>query len=260
MRNIPENNFAYPVLVQLDTGSTGSGFFLSTDKKTFLITAKHILFDREGKTRDRKLNLTCQTEDLNDTRIIQYQIDLTKVKPQKHATADVAAIELGLVQKNQADEYSLKLHHGVEAKTSADGAVSVDAQNSTKLLDEVLVSNDVFLYGYPSSLGLRNSPQFDYNKPLLRKGIIANLYKDKGTIILDCPVYYGNSGGPVVEVDQNGTEFGHKVIGVVSEFIPFVEEWKNQQNGLVNTEFSNSGYSVAVAMDKVFELIDFKKN
>jgi hypothetical protein len=43
----------------------------------------------------------------------------------------------------------------------------------------------------------------------------------------------------------------------VSQFIPYSENWKNLSNGLVHTEISNSGYSVAVAMDYVFEIIGF---
>ena len=61
----------------------------------------------------------------------------------------------------------------------------------------------------------------------------------------------------MVEVERIGDIFNHMVIGVVTEFIPFVEEWINRSNGLVNSEFINSGYSVAVSMDKVFETIGF---
>lgn len=263
MRNIPDDNLAYPVLITLDTGSSGSSFLLKTDKKIFLITAKHVLFDEQNQLRGKKAELICQTKDIEDESVINYKIDLDKVIILKHENADVAAIELGLIKElEEPGSHYVQHHDGITVIPSApnnSGTVSVSAKDSTKLLKNVLISNDVFLYGYPTSLGLKNTPQFDYSKPLLRKGIVANIYKTKGTIILDCPVYYGNSGGPVVEVSQNGLQFEHKIIGVVSQFIPFVEEWLNTKNGLVNTEFLNSGYSVAVAMDKVFEMINFKK-
>ncbi len=259
MRNIPEDNLAYPVLLKWDTGITGSSFFLRADNKMFLVTAKHVLFDKED-LRGKKIELVCQTRALKDENINKYLIDLTKSKVLKHETADIGAIEIGEIIEIQDDGGRLfKFNEGISViHEVASGIVSASAGDATKLLKDVLISNDVILYGYPTSLGLRNSPQFDYNKPLLRKGIIANIYQDGGTIILDCPVYYGNSGGPVVEVEQDGLTWNHKIIGVVSQFIPFCEHWENKENGLVNTELSNSGYSVAVAMDKVFELIGYK--
>ncbi len=35
-RTIPDDNLAYPVLVTLSTGGTGSGFFLNTAPATYL--------------------------------------------------------------------------------------------------------------------------------------------------------------------------------------------------------------------------------
>lgn len=262
MRIIPEDNLAYPVLIKFDTGSTGSSFMLATKEKLFLITAKHVLFDGKGNLRGKKIELLCQSKDLKNGSTTSYLIDLKKADVLKHSDADIGAIEIGLIKEIEGKEsYSVETGEGVEVTiVGKGGVVNVDAQNSTKLLEDVLISNDVFLYGYPTSLGLKDSPQFDYSKPLLRKGIIANIYQSIGTIILDCPVYYGNSGGPVVEVSQEGERIEHKIIGVVSEFVPFLEQWVNTKSGVVNNEVSNSGYSVAVGMDKVFELIDFKKS
>lgn len=259
MRNIPENNLAYPVLVSMNNGSSGSGFLLGTPDKLYLITAKHVIFENTILRGD-KMDLVCQTQDINDDSVEKYRIDLSVCLVQSHPTADIAAIELGTRKKiADKDAYTLDFKKGIDIiEKGKNPVVNVNASN-TKLLNEVLVSNDVYLYGYPTSLGLKGTPQFDYNKPLLRKGIVANTYPVQSTIILDCPVYFGNSGGPVVEVEHTGNQYFHKVIGVITQFIPFVQEWYNPPTGIVNTEFLNSGYSVAVSMDKVFELIGFKK-
>jgi hypothetical protein len=37
-----------------------------------------------------------------------------------------------------------------------------------KKFDEILLGNDVYVFGYPSSIGLRKQPQIDYQKPLIR--------------------------------------------------------------------------------------------
>lgn len=268
MRNIPEDNLAYPKLIKFEK-SSGSGFSLMASNKIFLITAKHVLFDKENNLRGEKIILISQTPGIDDESIIEHSIDFSKLDEKnilKHDTFDIAAIEMGTIKENTIIKNYIEYNKGIDILTEKRNTIiSVDADKATKLLKDVLVSNDVFLYGYPTSLGLKSDPQFDYNKPLLRKGIVANIYRNLGTIIIDCPVYYGNSGGPIVEVEANieedGESFSHKVIGVVSKFIPFEEKLVNPRNGLVqHTEYINSGYSVAIAMDKVFELIGYTKD
>jgi len=263
MRSIPDDNLAYPVMIVMNTGSTGSGFLLNTGAELFFVTAKHVLFDDTGNLRGITSTLICQTGDINDNSTTNFAIDFAVLQASanvfNHAAKDVAALKIATIAAlPDGSGFNSNLNAGVTIALQGNSQlVSVSAQTSVKLIDDVLISNDIFLYGYPSSLGLKQSPQFDYTKPLLRKGIIANIHKPFGTIILDCPVYYGNSGGPVVQVSSDGLNNRHNVIGVVSQFIPYSENWKNLSNNLVHTEISNSGYSVAVAMDYVFEMIGF---
>ena len=259
MRDIPDNNLAYPIFIKIDTGSTGSGFFLNTGDKLYLVTAKHVLLDDKNVPKGKVAEIDCQTGDINDDSFERLQIDFSSANIMAHASSDVAAIHVADIKENTGKgNWIINYLNGVKQiiKAKSD-TISVVAKTSTKKIKNVLISNNVFLYGYPTSLGLRKSPQFDFSKPLLRKGIVANIYLPQGTIILDCPAFPGNSGGPVVEVEREGNTSHHKVIGVVSQFIPFVQDWVNKSNGLVNTEFTNSGYSVAVSIDKVFETIGF---
>ena len=50
---------------------------------------------------------------------------------------------------------------------------------------------------------------------------------------------------------------GNKIlpIGIVTELIPLVEEWKNSIYGISNLSISNSGYSVVIPMDFIVDLI-----
>jgi hypothetical protein len=66
------------------------------------------------------------------------------------------------------------------------------------------------------------------------------------TIIIDCPVYPGNSGGPVIEVESQGPISVYKAIGVVTQFVP----------GTVWGNTVNSGYAVVVPMDRVLETVE----
>jgi hypothetical protein len=65
-------------------------------------------------------------------------------------------------------------------------------------------------------------------------------------IIIDCPSYPGNSGGPAVEIDERGFQSRLTVIGVVVEWVPLVT-----QGGL-----ANSGYTVLAPMDGVLDLVE----
>ena len=44
-RAIPEDNLAYPVLLILKGGGTGSGFYLNTPTTQYLVTANHVIAD-----------------------------------------------------------------------------------------------------------------------------------------------------------------------------------------------------------------------
>jgi hypothetical protein len=130
----------------------------------------------------------------------------------------------------------------------------VIANDQTKLFKDVPIGNDIYTFGYPSSIGLQGAPQIDQARPLVRRGIVAGKDPNRRMLVLDSPVFKGNSGGPVVE---RGSDLGFrpKVIGIAVEFVPFEERWVNNQFGYWNTTISNSGYSIAEPMDSVFEVL-----
>jgi hypothetical protein len=83
----------------------------------------------------------------------------------------------------------------------------------------------------------------------LPKALIAGQDAQKHSIIIDGPVYRGNSGGPVFEIELDGPQHHFWLIGILTEFIPLAE--RTDDFGI---QF-NSGYSVAKPMDFVLELI-----
>lgn len=264
MRNIPDNNLAYPVFIKLDNGGTGSGFLLATNDKVYLTTAKHVIYDQKtSMVHWKTAELLCQNDNLKSDQVFKFKMDFKKLADKGkiivHHEADVCVIQIfeTILDESNPAFGRLNLIEGVtELMSSTEGDFITVALSSVISLDDVLISNDIYLYGYPTSLGLANNQQFNITKPLLRKGIVAGVNNLNSTIILDCPVYFGNSGGPVVQVENlnNGT-FSHKIIGLVSEYVPFQENWINSRNGAINTYISNSGYSIAVSMDKVLETL-----
>jgi len=158
-----------------------------------------------------------------------------------HPTHDVAFIRIGIL-KGVAGEYKMEGLKGL-TKKQGNGIIGLSEEN-VKLLNDVTVGNQVFVFGYPTSITAIN-PWLNIKLPLLRKGIIAGKNEVLKAIILDCPVFQGNSGGLVIEVDKiSFSTTKYMGIGLITNFIPFHGKW-----------YQNSGYSIVVPMDFVEELI-----
>jgi hypothetical protein len=126
-------------------------------------------------------------------------------------------------------------------------SVSLD---DTKTFADVLVGNDAMIFGFPVSIGIKENPQFDYLHPLLRKGLIAGEDLFKRSIIIDCPVYRGNSGGPVFQIEHEGFGYRISLIGIIIEYVPFSEHSDDF------VFYLNSGYSIAKPVDFIADLVN----
>lgn len=259
-RSIPDDNLAYPVFILLTNGSSGTGFFINSKSGTYLVTCKHVLFDRKNKLLSNKGDFFSSSKNLQDKTQNHFQINLKYMYENNllkyNPKYDIAILKIGTILALDSLQHQINLFDSVKVISSSKSGIVGVNERDIKMYDEVLVANDIYIFGYPTSLGIPESPQFDYFKPLLRKGIIAGKYDDLKTIILDCPVYFGNSGGPVLQSTFKGFGgFEFNVIGVVLEFIPFAETWVNATQQYSNISISNSGYSVCVSMDVVLEML-----
>ena len=258
---IPESSLRYPVLVTLEDGATASGFYFNyKHKDLFFITAKHVFF-RKGSNfilKSKKAVLLSYPLPSTITEPVEMLLDLQKLYEHGHVSVhpekDIVVVRLTSIRKTKE---VVDLIDGVTKKEGFKGSLGSAGMDIVKKFDDILPSNEVFIFGYPTSLGLASKVQIDVTRPLLRKGIIAGKNDKNKTLILDCPVYYGNSGGPCVEMVQVDA-FSRKffLIGVVSEFVPYEKKWINIRQGLVNSEFENSGYSIVEPMDSVLEIIE----
>jgi len=257
MRRIPDDNLSYPVLIKLNGADTGSGFYLNSGKNLFLVTAKHVLLQQDGKTfLAPQAEVVAYARDRKDPRPGRLEMDLELLKShgdlRSHALHDVVLVRIGTVGGGPATQAVSPMRGVTVTNPPASGFVSVGL-DLVKRFDDVLVSNEVIIFGYPSSIGVWNVPQIDYTRPLLRKGIIAGTNSALKSIVLDCPVYAGNSGGPVLELAQENIATTRlHVIGVVIEYVPIVQR---ASPGSQTVVVENSGYAIAAAMDSVLELI-----
>jgi hypothetical protein len=262
-RAIPDDNLAYPVLVQRQDGAA-SGFYLNTATSVYLVTAKHVLFElQSSRLRSLQLNLLSYPRDPKETRRNMISVDLAVLSQageiKAHAREDVAVVRIANVAEGAPAESSpgrsVALLPGVVVREATTSGILGVAVESLKKYDEVLVANEVIVFGYPTSLGLKEIPQLDPLRPLLRGGIIAGQNPATKSLVIDCPAYPGNSGGPVLEVAREAFSAKFRVIGVVREFVPFEEKWLNVPHGYSNRSLTNSGYAIATPMDFVLELV-----
>jgi trypsin-like peptidase len=209
-----------------------------------LVTAKHVVFNPTTKALvGTECSLLSYPRDPSEAGTNEFRLDLAKLNSdgniKSHSGADVAIVKIANVNRQGA----AALLAGVSAISSAPSGILGVAEANIKRFAEVLIANEVFIFGYPTSLGLKAIAQLDYAKPLLRRGIVAGKNDGLQTLVLDCPVYWGNSGGPVLEVETvDLTTKRFSVVGVVSQFVPLVETWRNQTHGYENLDVSNSGY------------------
>lgn len=246
-------NIHLPVQISSSKGS-GTGFIVHHKNYAYLVTAKHVIYKHDQEFIEEEISILNQCVDGTHTR---HEINLTELTKhgniKSHFSADICVLRL--FQFNDEDIFELD---GVyETQASEATAISITFDNMIDF-NEINVGNDIYIWGYPSSIGIKNIPQIDYNQPLIRKGIISGLNKQNQKIIIDAAVYPGNSGG-IISGFFNKNE--DKIAGVISQLIPYEDKWYNPRNQLVNSYFSNSGYSVIEPMNFVKDVIlEFDEN
>ena len=125
----------------------------------------------------------------------------------------------------------------------------------------VVGGDDVFTLGFP--MGIAGTEK---KYAIVRGGVIARVDREivdeTGCFLIDCPVFPGNSGGPVVlrpEVVSLGKQPPRKrvhVVGIVSGYVPYADTAISEQTQRPRVTFEeNSGLAYVVPMDAVNELI-----
>lgn len=264
--SLPEELISYSILIQSRLGDnefSGSGFLYSDTTYLYLITARHVVLLEQTNSSTGKadfylldtLNISWYPREPDKNNPNSSGINLKGLFNQKEVLfnidKDIAVIRIGKLS-NEGYSHIEYNKNNVVKYTPISRVLHYSPQLIRKF-DDAYISNDVFIFGYPKSLALKQNPKYNFNRPLIRKGIIAGKNHDLKSIIIDCPSYGGNSGGAVIEVDPK--EQRVYLLGLVIEFIPFVEEWVNSRYKNANFEISNSGYSVVISMDDVLDLI-----
>lgn len=187
-RQIPDDHLALPVFVSLRNGSSGTGFFLRGKKFLYLVTAKHVLFNHDtGTLLSDTADLVSYSEDPKNTVATTMSLDLKTLNGTgkiKFKNRDVAVVSIGTYTHVSKNDNPINFFSEVSSKDAHLHILTAELSSLAKF-DNVLIANDVVIFGYPVSIGLANHPQMDYSRPLLRKGIVAGLNHPQHSIIID---------------------------------------------------------------------------
>lgn len=215
----------------------GTGFLLGSEdgSQTLLITAKHVILDGSGQIKPLltyRFNERTNASDLLNDDLLAMNFGKWFIS----SNSDLACRFIPYLPNSDilVCPYGLLL--------------------SSKSVD---VTAPVVILGFP--MGLRSE---HYATPIARHGMVARSYN--GELVLDCFVFPGNSGGPVIycpaiKVGANLTTTlvnSEKNIGVVVEYIPYVDVAISPQTQRPRISFEeNSGLSIATPADRIIELL-----
>jgi hypothetical protein len=254
---LPEPYTIYAVSISAGS-SQGSGFILQVSNSVYLVTARHVLFNVNQSPTNWPIwgtVATC-TGHLPDSSSTVMTLDLTALMQSGDVryspNHDVALVRFE--NCNPTNTTLVTLLSGVSFQTKQTTFMQTPSSLCDRF-DDTVVGTDILIFGFPSSIGIAQIPQIDFDLPLLRKGIVAGKNLNRRVYILDCPSYQGNSGGPVIGKEISGNTTRFPVLGVVTEMVPYSESWQNSRLGYVNQNISNSGYSIAEPMDAVLDLV-----
>jgi hypothetical protein len=119
------------------------------------------------------------------------------------------------------------------------------------LFTNVPDGNETYILGYPVELFNKKIPlEVDFDFPMIRKGIVSQKNRKTQKLIIDSGVYGGNSGGPVLILNEN--QF--KLVGLITQFVP-VSTRIVPEAGVTNSVLVNSGYGVVEPIDFALELM-----
>ena len=216
----PEHMNSVCLLTDTDSNPLGTSFLYGypSDKEDepgftgWLVTCKHVV-------QDAKTQIICETL-VSLNRYHARRSQSFKIQPDRwtlHPTADITVTR---VSPQQFEDFELDF--------SAWGwGLTAIGRNEAKK-NGLHEGDEVLSVGFP--IGFRREKaesQVSINFPLVRAGVLAQirgwLENEESTFLVDCPIFDGNSGGPIctvpsrVAIGNSQSQTHTWLIGVATE-------------------------------------------
>jgi hypothetical protein len=261
---LPDDLQALPVQIAIPINQTnsfvGTGTYLEESNRLYLVTAAHVLYGDDGKLIGTNMLLSTLSRGLNATNKNVYDVNLSMIESlgglRRHPSRDIAVVYLGFTVTNAQGEPGVGFLGHVRKNTDIGiHLIIFNTRDMCREFKDVAVGNDVIVEGYPLELVVGKDTEIDFDRPLFRKGIVSQKNMKTGRILSDASVFGGNSGGPLLMVEQLTPQVAvYRMVGVVIEFVPTLSRLAPKY-GVNNQSFINSGYSVVEPIDYALELI-----
>ncbi|MCO5286198.1 MAG: trypsin-like peptidase domain-containing protein [Chitinophagaceae bacterium] len=248
---------ASSIIIQSNLG-VGSGFFLqdTLTKYMYLATASHVLISNTPKPQiPDTIFITGYRENVDTDSTFRFKISIADCLKTGNLLFDfnndialirfAKLVDMGTFVSTQYPPFVTKLTKETKIESwPVELSVSIE---------DIIPGSDLFVIGFPQSLGLQGN--FDMNRPLMRKGIVAGKDLKLNRIIGDGAVYFGNSGGIAVAIYFKDNKFDLRLAGLVSQYIPFDESLFDKRGNQRSIDYRNSGYSVIIPSNSILSLI-----
>lgn len=230
-------------------GLPGDGF------RVYLITNRHVV---EGLAKQVRVMLVRCNPEAN-TAAKEYDVDLFKADgtpgwySHPNPAVDVVAIPVNMAflqeEKMEVFFFENDAHAAATSKMKEIGVMEGDG---------------VFILGFPTALV---GPGHVRNTVVVRAGVAARLRdtleKPQAEFLVDCKVFPGNSGGPVLLRPEalaiNGTKAQERswLVGIVRGYVSYRDVAVSKQTGRERVTFEeNSGLSQVHSVDCIDEATD----
>ena len=228
--------FRSAVKLMDDNKVNGSGVFVRKNNSHYLITALHVI------KNSSVLHLSYLGTNLERN---YCQINLDSVEIRTNISKDLVAIRIG----ERIDENHVRISTQMHCNGLDVQMFPLDVNGFFKGDNQELLGRRILVPGYPTNVF---NSYIDRTKPLLRNGIIAGLGTNE-SLIIDAPVYGGNSGGPIyVDIgDDTSTRF--VFVGIAIQYSFGLNKIPTKDDS-----FDNSGLGVIITSKDIAQLISIE--
>ncbi|AXS79550.1 serine protease [Dechloromonas sp. HYN0024] len=167
--------------------TNASGFFFGRDERLFLVTSRHVVFDKASKHFPTRIEIELHTNAANIAESTGFSIPLYHNGKSlwRHGLDAAGDIDVAVIEINRK----------ALPKTAVYRAFSPHHLLSS--LDQVEVGSSLLIVGFP--LGFHDAM---HHTPVVRHAIIASSFglrfQGEGFFLTDARTHRGSSGAPVV--------------------------------------------------------------
>jgi len=167
--------------------TNASGFFFERDNRLFVVTSRHVVYDKSSEHYPDRIAIEMHTDPINMTRTIEFSIPLysNQTSQWRQGEDSAGAIDVAVIEIEQA----LLPKSVVYRAFTADHLVGE--------LDQVDIGSSLLVVGFP--LGFHDTL---HHMPVARQAVVASAFgmrfQGEGFFLTDARTHRGISGAPVI--------------------------------------------------------------